>query len=155
MDSTHIYSADKYYGATGASYPVKGVSDAVSCQNKCELNPSCNFFSWHTNGACYLLRNVKGGGIAAENNARALAYTSGYKRCAQGEYGATWDFGATNFDYMKEAYEGVANTELCQKICLSRSVGPGKACFAWTFNFQTYECLLYKSRSPSKTYIPS
>jgi len=149
-----IYSAENSsrYKATGAAYPVRGVSDAVSCQNKCELNPSCNYFCWHTNGACYLLRSLKGSGISAENSGRALAYTSGYKRCAQGEYGATWDFNKfwfpdSNQKPIRSAvqYRGVANTELCQKLCLSRS---GGACEAWTFNFQFYNCILFQCKGP-------
>ena len=64
---------------------------------------------------------------------------------AQGEYGATWDFDKfwlyQNYARLlkTQTIHGVANTELCQKICIASST----LCEAWTFNFQTYQCILY------------
>lgn len=137
-----VYSARSKAHST--TYPVNGVSDAVACQKLCEFNRRCNYFTFHSNGACYLMKTIKS---ISSSGARAQPYTSGYKRCAQGEYGATWD--RTKFYLFEnrarylgvDTFHGVANTELCQKLCISRSI---HYCEAWTFNFQTHKCLLYR-----------
>ena len=60
---------------------------------------------------------------------------------AQGEYGATWSFGSGQ---ETETIAGCPNTELCQKFCLATW-----DCQAWTFNFETYKCDVFKVVVPT------
>jgi len=135
-----------------AGYPMM-LTDANQqnpeyCQKVCESLATCYFFSYRTtDGACYLMRNIwkiRDGDYQYDNGRKAADYISGYKRCAQGQYGATWLYGVAGKEPVK--IQGCPNIEMCRKFCNGHS-----NCNAWTFNIQTFECKLYTDFVPTAT----
>ena len=61
---------DKYY-------PLRGVESPELCQEKCELEPHCFFWTYHKNKSCYLINTF----TSLKDTGSAKDYITGPKRC--------------------------------------------------------------------------
>jgi len=144
-------SRGKPSGISG--YPMMLTGEQKSpehCQKICESLSTCYFFTYRTtDGACYLQRNIryiKDGAYIYDNGNKAADYISGYKRCAQGQYGATWLYGVAGKEPVK--IKGCPNIEMCRKFCNGHS-----NCNAWTFRplSASFIRILYRQPPTSKS----
>lgn len=127
---------------------LTNIESAEECQLRCELTRNCFYFTYHTiNKNCWLIHWI---GDEIHEEDRHKPYISGRKRCAQGEYGASWDFPRRKDGQDVENIAGCPNTELCQRMCLATA-----SCDEWTFNFKTYQCHVYNKYGQHRTFTKS
>ena len=59
------------------NYPLTNVESPEICQEKCELEPMCLFWTYHKNKKCYLISQF----VNLKDTGSAKDYITGPKRC--------------------------------------------------------------------------